>query len=230
MALNSIYAPAGCHDVATALAVPVTFVADCTVVVNYLRFAVWRVILRLLPSTAVGILIGTQLVGELSPAQAKILIGTILMGILLMNLRQELKNRNAKDSAEKSAVPAYADSLRFACIVGIIGGVATMLTNAMGPILNVFLLTLQFDPRSFVGTRSTFFTLINTLKLIQRLYSGTLSAEMLFLGTKLGVFSFSGVLASKVIVSRMSKAVFLRLEYGLMVYTSLKLIYVGLTS
>jgi hypothetical protein len=63
-----------------------------------------------------------------------------------------------KGKGGAASVPAYAASLWFAAVVGVIGGFATILTNSMGPMLNVYLLTLQLEPTTFVGTRATFFT------------------------------------------------------------------------
>jgi len=50
--------------------------------------------------------------------------------------------------------------LVWAIVVGIVGGAATMLTNSMGPILNVYLLSIrQLTPSSYIGTRAMFFLL-----------------------------------------------------------------------
>merc|ERR1712232_126849 len=75
VALNALYAPDGCLDLATALQVPVTAISDCTVVFNYLQEARWDIIARLIPSCALGIAVGSTLVGTLSSAQAKLLVG-----------------------------------------------------------------------------------------------------------------------------------------------------------
>ena len=41
----------------------------------------------------------------------------------------------------------------WACIVGLLGGAATMLTNSMGPILNVYLLSVaNLSPQAYIGT------------------------------------------------------------------------------
>jgi hypothetical protein len=105
---------------------------------------------------------------------ARLLIGVVLFGILMVNLLQSMlvdtkpsnnnkkkKNDDAKDDNEdndSTKVAAYAESIWFACIIGIIGGFATILTNSMGPMLNVYLLSLKLSPQVFVGTRATFFT------------------------------------------------------------------------
>jgi hypothetical protein len=51
-------------DASVALGVPITFLADVTVVMNYLHLARWDIILKLLPPTGVGVAIGTQLMGR----------------------------------------------------------------------------------------------------------------------------------------------------------------------
>lgn len=232
VALNSLFAPDGfgCLDASVALGVPITFLADVTVVVNYLHLARWDIIVKLLPPTGVGVAIGTQLMGRLDPPQAKLLIGCILLGILSINLAQAflVPAPKGKGKGGAAGVPAYATSLWFATVVGVIGGFATILTNSMGPMLNVYLLTLQLEPTTFVGTRATFFTMINTLKMAQRLYTGSLSMPMLKLGSGFGLIAIAGVFASTAIIPRMSKDLFMKLEYGLMTFAGLKLIDAGL--
>jgi len=240
VALNSLLAPRGhgCLDGSVAMGVPITFIADCTVVVNYARLARWDVIARLLPATGVGVALGTRLMGRLEDHEARLLVGAVLALILAVTLLQQLGGGSAPAKgappakgtppAPKDAPPpSYATSLWFAAVVGVVGGFATILTNSMGPILNVYLLGLGLDPPAFVGTRATFFTVVNTLKLAQRLAAGSLSRELVLLGAKYGVVSALGVLASKEVIKRMSKRVFMRLEYGLMTYASLKLLDAG---
>ncbi|CAE8726265.1 unnamed protein product [Polarella glacialis] len=243
VALNSLLAPSGlgCLDAAVALGVPITFLADLLVSSSYFEHARWDVIMRLLPATGLGVAVGTQVMGKLSEAQAKLLIGSILMFILLVNLSQELlvkpaqegkavaeeSNKTGKALPPEERVPSYATSIWFVSLMGGVGGFATILTNSMGPMLNVFLLTLKLDPQVFVGTRATFFTIVNTIKLAQRLSTGTLSLDLVKVGILYGFVALFGVLVSKQIIKRMSKTVFVRLEYGLMTFASLKLIDVG---
>jgi hypothetical protein len=115
--------------------------------------------------------------------------------------------------------------------------------------LNIFLLTLKLKPADFVGTRATFFCVINSAKMGMRIYNGSLSTEMLTLGFKLGGLAVSevfnhpmycqqqlmggntqviGVFGSTLIVKRLSKALFMKMEYTLMTYASLKLLNAGL--
>ena len=62
----------------------------------------------------------------------------------------------------------------------------------------------------------------------QRLWTGTLSTELLTLGSGFGAIALIGVLGSTAIIPRMSKELFMKLEYGLMTFAGLKLIDAGL--
>ena len=110
----------------------------------------WDVVRRLLPPTVVGVAIGSQLLGEISANTAKLLIGFALAFILFVNLASHMGGSEAPVSdkvSEHEPPPAYATSIKFAAIVGLIGGFATILTNSMGPLLNVYLLAHRFEPK-----------------------------------------------------------------------------------
>jgi len=137
------------------------------------------------------------------------------------------KDGEAAGAADEG-LPAYATSVWFASVIGLVGGFATILTNSMGPMLNVFLLSLRLEPTAFVGTRATFFTCINTLKLAQRLFAGTLGVAMLKRGVAYGAVAVLGVKCSTFIIPRMSKELFMKLEYAVMTFAAFKLIDAGL--
>lgn len=96
------------------------------------------------------------------------------------------------------APPAYATTWWFAVVIGVIGGFATILTNSMGPMLNVYFLTLRMSPTTFVGTRSTFFTMVNLGKLVQRLSTGTLPVVVVVAAWKLMLLSVLGTAGATV--------------------------------
>mmetsp|Transcript_18770 Transcript_18770/g.33775 ORF Transcript_18770/g.33775 Transcript_18770/m.33775 type:complete len:359 (-) Transcript_18770:469-1545(-) len=122
-----------------------------------------------------------------------------------------------------------ATKFTWACIVGLIGGAATMLTNSMGPILNVYLLSVaKLSPESYVGTRAMFFCFLNLGKLPLRVWGGTLGMPMVPLAAGLGAVAVAGVFLAKPIMLGMDENTFVKLELGVVAFAGLRLCYMGL--
>jgi len=232
VAMTALFAPEGAADAAVSLQVPITTMADCTVASMNYKHADWDAIFRLLKSTVIGLALGSQIVGKISDANARLLIGSILLLIIAYSMYKDFgpkaKLKKDKDGKPIEADDSFTRSWWFVGTIGIFGGLATILTNSMGPMLNAYLLTLKLSPSQFVGTRSCFFMSINFTKLALRLYNGTLSMEMLWLGSRLGLISMIGVFCSKFIMARMSRSLFTKLEYGVVSVAGIRLVLNGL--
>ena len=119
--------------------------------------------------------------------------------------------------------------LPWACIVGLVGGMSTMLTNSMGPMVNVYLLSVErLSPRSYVGTRAAFFCVVNVMKVPMRVYGGTLGMSMMPLASCLGLIAAIGVGMAKPIVMGMNERTFVVLELVVVAFAGLRLCYLGL--
>jgi len=117
----------------------------------------------------------------------------------------------------------------WAITVGIVGGAATMLTNAMGPILNVYLLSVvQLSPTAYIGTRAMFFCFLNIGKVPMRFYNRTLGWSMIPLAGFLGMVSVVGVMGAKPIMLSMSQENFVRLELAVIAFSGLRLCWMGM--
>jgi len=69
---------------------------------------------------------------------------------------------------------------------------------------------------------------INTVKVAQRVWAGTLTPPMLKLGGAYGGLAMMGVLGSTLVIPRMSKSLFMKLEYAVMTFAAAKLLDAGL--
>ena len=65
---------------------------------------------------------------------------------------------------------------------GVLGGFTTMIGNAAGPVMSVYLLSANLPKRSFVGTSAWFFLLVNYMKI-----PGACGIPFIFAGAFLGV-------------------------------------------
>jgi uncharacterized membrane protein YfcA len=139
----------------TGLLLPMLCMADIMAVAYYRRSARWKHIWRLLPWAVAGFG-AALLVDHLVPSRYfRILIAiSILIGLPLM-IWKEKKGAEVDASAHPWMAPLF----------GLLGGMATMIGNAAGPIMSVYLLFMRLPKQNFVGTAAWFFLIVNLLKL-----------------------------------------------------------------
>ena len=63
------------------------------------------------------------------------------------------------------------DNWWFAGILGLTGGFTTMIGNAAGPVMSLYLLAMHLPKNAFIGTAAWFFLLINLLKVPFHVFS-----------------------------------------------------------
>lgn len=138
----------------TGIVLPLLLVADVFAVSYYNRHASWRHILRLLPWALPGILIAAA-VGSLISDEIfkRVMAVLILVGIAVM-IWQDLK--------KKIEVP---DFWALGASLGVTGGFATMMGNAAGPVMSLYLLAMRLPKLNFIGTAAWFFFLLNLIKM-----------------------------------------------------------------
>mmetsp|Transcript_15018 Transcript_15018/g.22513 ORF Transcript_15018/g.22513 Transcript_15018/m.22513 type:complete len:346 (+) Transcript_15018:125-1162(+) len=138
--------------------------------------------------------------------------------------------RNITTTRRKASIDP-TKRLVWACFVGLMGGMATMLTNSMGPILNVYLLSIaELTPQSYVGTRAMFFCFLNVGKLPIRVMGGSLGLPMMPLAFGLGAVSVLGVFLAKPIMLSINERLFVKLELSVVAFAGLRLCYMGIKS
>jgi len=143
------------------LLLPILIFADVFAVVYYNRHAQWKYILRLLPWALAGIVIATLVGKSISDVTFKrLLAGMVLFGIVLL-VWQDIKSKNVK-------VP---ESRWFSAILGLLGGFATMIGNAAGPVMALYLLSVRLPKNNFIGTGAWFFMIINISKVPLHIWS-----------------------------------------------------------
>jgi uncharacterized membrane protein YfcA len=130
----------------TGIVLPMLCFADLLAVIYYRRAAQWKYIAALLPWALAGFGLAI-LIDSIVPARAfKILIGICIFFGLAIMFWNDIRGKNAP----------LPNTWWFSAIFGIIGGFSTMIGNAAGPIMAVFLLSMRLPKESFVGTAAWF--------------------------------------------------------------------------
>lgn len=174
----------------TGFLLPVLIEGDCIAVGYWRRVASWPRLFRILPWTAVGVVAGYFLMGSLSDAIFKPLLGGMIVAIVVL----DLVRRAAK-------VEFRSDNRIVAAIIGILAGGFTMLANAAGPVMTIYLLSMGLSKEEFVGTGAWFYFIMNLFKVPFSLALGLITWESLkfnlFLLPVVVIGSLAGVLVMK---------------------------------
>jgi len=123
-------------------------------------------------------------------------------------LLYDLKVKKKPSAEDLERKRAFLFSVKVLAPAGIIGGIASYITNNMGPLLNVYLVSLDLDKYAMVGTRSGIFISVNAVKLALRMYKGDLPTDDLPLAFALGGVGVVGVVFAKIWLKHASPRVF----------------------
>jgi hypothetical protein len=155
---------------------PMLLVGDVFAVAHYHRKADWKQLWRVLPPAAVGIVVGYFIMDAISGVLLKRAIG----GIVVLLLAMELLRESRVYSDER--VPHH---WLFAWSLGTLAGLVTMMSNAAGPIIIVFLLAMRLDRFQFIGTIAWYFLILNLFKVPFSVHLKLISTHSLLFDLKL---------------------------------------------
>jgi|TARA_B100001245_G_C22854677_1_gene410890 uncharacterized membrane protein YfcA len=132
----------------TGILLLLLIMADFFGVRYYHMHADLRQLIKLIPSTIIGILTGVFIGDILSDVYFQFLLGAVIIsGALIMVIKVDIKENNL-----------------FSIAVGFLGGFITMIGNAAGPIMSIYFLSMGFDKNKFIGTVAWFFLFVNLFK------------------------------------------------------------------
>ena len=135
------------------LLLPILIFADLFAVGYYRHHGQWRHLVKLLPWAIVGIGFGYLVLLKIDSQTLKPVIGLVVLAMLAIRLRSILKDD-----------PQVPQHWSFAAIMGLLAGTITMMANAAGPVMVLYLLSMHFPKQKFIGTAAWFFFIVNWIK------------------------------------------------------------------
>ena len=180
----------------TGLLLPMLVVGDCFAIYVFGRRAVWKQVRRLLPPTLVGILIGWFLMGQLDETVFKQLVGVIILSLTLVQVARLWRS---------SWFEHVLHSQWFAITLGLLAGLTTMLANAAGPVVALYLLAVSLPKWELIGTTAWLFLVLNVLKLPLSYNLGLITPSSLLIGLMLSAGIPVGIFLGRWMVSRISQ-------------------------
>jgi uncharacterized membrane protein YfcA len=197
---------------------PILISADVIAVLVYRRHAEWRYIFRLAPWMVAGILIGSFVFGAVNDAQVRFLIGLILLSMTAIHLYRKWLRRR---SDSEDALPHHPI---FIASTGIIGGFATMMANAAGPVAALYFIASGLPKYAYIGTAAWFFLLVNLFKVPFMMQLQIIDTHSLLFSTRFMLFSILGAAIAPLIVKHINQKVFEILIWFFVIVGGLKLV------
>jgi len=165
---------------------PMLVIGDVCAILLFGNKANWTHVRRLLPPTLVGIAIGWYMMGRLNEDVFRVLVGTIILSLTIVQVTRLWR-------------PKWFDkvphSRSFAIMLGLLAGLTTMLANAAGPVVALYLVAVNLPKWELIGTSAWLFLVLNVLKLpisyqLDLITPSTLAINLVFApAVPLGIFT-----------------------------------------
>lgn len=197
----------------TGLILPMLITGDIFAVIYYKRKAVWKYLIYLIPYALIGVIIGYFLLSKINDRQLRPFIGIIIILILFLNYwwnKKEIK------------IP---EKFYFAPLMGLFAGITTMMANAAGPILIIYLLAMKLPKTEFVGTGAWYFFILNWFKVPFSANLGLINQYSLKLNLLLFPFVSIGCLTGIIFLKKVSQKTFNQIVQIIAFISALKLIF-----
>ncbi len=183
----------------TGILLPLLLVGDVAAVTLLGRDVRWPTVRRLMPPALVGVVVGWLLLDRLDETAFRPLIGGIILLLAAGQLTRMWR------PGWFARVP-HAGS--FAVLMGGLTGVTTMLANAAGPIVALYLLAVSLPKDQLVATGAWFFLLLNAAKIPFSMQLGLIDPRTLGLDLLLAPLVVAGLLGGRWIVRRLPQRTF----------------------
>ena len=174
---------------------------DIVAITTYRRDASWSHLVRLFPWAAAGVVIGYFALGRVDDRQMRHLIGAILLFLVVF---QYIRSRRPA-SPDGEAPPPRA---WLAPLAGVTAGFTTMVANAAGPVMVLYLLAMRLPKIVFVGTAAWYFFALNVFKLPFSASLGLINPSSLSVALWLGPFAMLGALIGRPMIAYINQRVF----------------------
>lgn len=183
----------------TGILLPLLIIGDVCAVKLFGAQVQWPHVRRLLWPAVGGVVIGWLLLGRLDEAAVKPLVGATILGLTTIQLARLWRPHLFEH------VP---HTTWFAGSLGLLAGITTMLANAAGPVIALYLLAVSLPKYQLIGTSAWFFLVLNVLKVPFSASLGLIDFSSLALNAALAPFVALGMAAGRWLVHRMPQRLF----------------------
>ncbi len=199
----------------TGILLPMLVIGDVCAIGFFGKKVQWKHVRRLLPPTMIGVVLGTLLMGKLDEAVFKPVVGVIILSLTAIQLFRIWRPK---------AFEHLPHSRIFAWTLGLLAGVTTMLANAAGPVVALYLLAVAVPKLEFVGTSAWLFLAVNVFKLPFSYGLGLISWQSLAVDVAFAPAILLGMLLGRWAVRKIPQKMFDSFLLAFTAFAALRLI------
>ena len=133
---------------------PVILVGDVIAVVWFRRHADWACLGRLFPWVAVGMLPGVLVLAKTQGNELRPVLGWLILALLALEVVRQFLGWEHMPRQRW-----------FVALLGLVAGFGTVVGNAAGPVMAIYLVSGGLRKEQFIGTAAWFFFIANLSKL-----------------------------------------------------------------
>jgi uncharacterized membrane protein YfcA len=183
----------------TGIILPMLVIGDLCAIGLFGRKGDWVQIRRLLPPTLVGLGLGWYLMGRLNEDVFRVLVGLIILTLTAVQVGRMWRPHWFE---------SFPHTRGFAVVLGLLAGLTTMLANAAGPVIGLYLLAVNLPKWELIGTSAWLFLVINVLKLPLSYNLDLITPNSLMINLTFAPMIPIGMLAGHWLVKRVSQVWF----------------------
>lgn len=159
---------AGNEKLSVGAILPILLVGDCFAVGFYRRHTQWNRLLGLFPYVLLGMIPGVYVLLKVDHQQFKLLLGFLVIALLIVE--------GARQRFGWGTIP---HQWWFVAGMGMGAGFGTVVGNAAGPVMSIYLISRGMLKNEFMGTWAWFFMIVNLSKVPLFIASGLITLDTL---------------------------------------------------
>jgi uncharacterized protein len=208
----------------SGLILPLLIVGDLVAVSSYRQHIQWKFLWKLFPWTALGVLLGWFAMGRIDDRQARLLVGAIILAMVVTHLWRRRQSARPDPLTATSTRPSDHGAW-FAPTMGVLAGFTTLIANAAGPLMVIYLLAMRLPKMEFVGTGAVFFMILNWFKVPFMVNLNLITTDSLQFNLLLAPAVIVGAFAGRAVLPRVNQSLFENLALTLSALAGVKMLF-----
>ena len=208
---------AGNEKLSVGAILPILLVGDVLAVKYYRQHTQWDRLLGLFPYVLLGMIPGVYVLRNVDHQQFKLVLGILV--IVLMAI---------EGGRQRFGWSKMPDQWWFVALMGIAAGFGTVVGNAAGPVMGIYLISRGMFKAEFMGTWAWFFMIVNVSKAPLFGSMGMITVETLKFDLILVPFVVLGALIGKRLFLLIPQKVFDPLVLALALIAAIRMVTSGI--